>query len=82
MPKGHLLSIDASVNLAIFIIGPPTPQPASYNKVRMSWLIDLFADTAAILNLFDLRSIIGCTGGTRSVFMCAFGRKENFNVYF
>ena len=30
-------------------------------------LIDLFKDTAAILNLLDLRSIMGCTGGTRSV---------------
>ena len=26
-------------------------------------LIDLFTDTAAILNKFDLRSIIGCPGG-------------------
>ena len=26
--------------------------------------IDLFTDTAAILNEFDLRSIIGCPGGT------------------
>ena len=26
-------------------------------------LIDLFTDTATILNLFDLRSIIGCPGG-------------------
>ena len=26
-------------------------------------LIDLFTDTAAILNYFDLRSIMGCPGG-------------------
>ena len=26
-------------------------------------LIDLFTDMAAILNSFDLRSIIGCQGG-------------------
>ena len=26
-------------------------------------LIDLFTDAAAILNQFDLRSIIGCPGG-------------------
>ena len=25
---------------------------------------------------------MGCPGGTRSVFMCAFGGKENFNVCF
>ena len=31
-------------------------------------LIDLFNDTAAILNLSDLRSIMGCPGGPRSVF--------------
>ena len=30
--------------------------------------IDLFTDTAAILNLLDLRNIMGCPGGTRSVF--------------
>ena len=31
-------------------------------------LIDLFTNTAAILNLLDLRSIMGCPGGTRSAF--------------
>ena len=25
---------------------------------------------------------MGCPGGTHSVFTCAFGAKENFNVYF
>ena len=25
---------------------------------------------------------MGCPGGTRSVFTCAFGAEENFNVYF
>ena len=35
-------------------------------------VIDLFTDTAAVLNLLDLRSIMGCLGGTRSVFTCAF----------
>ena len=34
----------------------------------LSQSIDLSADTAAILNLLDLRSIMGCPGGTRSVF--------------
>ena len=38
--------------------------------------IDLFTDTAAILNLLDLRSIIGCPGGTRSVFTRAFQAKR------
>ena len=44
--------------------------------------IDHFTDTAAILNLSNLWSIIGCPGYTRSVFSCAFGQKENFKVYF
>ena len=42
--------------------------------------IDLFTDTAAILDYLDLRSIMGWPGGhehdsisTRSVFMSAFG---------
>ena len=34
--------------------------------------IDLFIDTAAILNLLDLGSITRCSGGTRSVFTRAF----------
>ena len=31
---------------------------------------------------FIRRSIMGCPGGTRSVFSHAFGAKENFTVYF
>ena len=38
--------------------------------------IDLFTDMAAILNLLDLRSIMGCPGGTRSVFTRAFRAKR------
>ena len=37
--------------------------------------LDLFTDTAAILNLLDLRSIMGCPGGTRSVFTRPFRAK-------
>ena len=37
---------------------------------------------AAILNLLDLRSIMVCPGGTRSVFTLGFGQKENFTVHF
>ena len=39
-------------------------------------LIDLFTNTVAILNLLDLRSIIGCPGGTRSAFTRAFRAKR------
>ena len=31
--------------------------------VMYIYIIDLFTDTAAILNKFDLRNIIGCRGG-------------------
>ena len=30
-------------------------------------MIDLFTDAAAILNLLDLRSIMGCSGDTRAL---------------
>ena len=44
--------------------------------------IDLFTDTAAILNLLDLRSIMGCPGGTRSVFTRAFRAKRELHCIF
>jgi len=48
------------------------------------WLIsiDLFTDTPAILNLLDLRSIMGCQGGTRSVFTRAFRAKRELQRIF
>ena len=36
----------------------------------------------AILNLLDLRSIIGCLGALAQYLYALFGQKENFNVYF
>ena len=45
-------------------------------------LIDLFTDTAAILNLIDLRSIMECPGGTRSVFTRAFRAKKELQGIF
>ena len=44
--------------------------------------IDLFTDTAAILNLLDLRSIMGCPGGTRSVSTSAFRAKRELHYVF
>ena len=36
----------------------------------------------ALLNLLDLRSIMGCPGpSTHSVFMCAFQQKERTSMY-
>ena len=44
--------------------------------------IDLFTDTAAILNLLDLRIIMGCPGGTRSVFTCASrAKRELYGIF-
>ena len=45
-------------------------------------LIDLFTDMAAILNLLDLRSIMGCPGGTRSLFTRAFQAKRELQFIF
>ena len=45
-------------------------------------IIDLFTDSAAILNLLDLRSIMGCTGALAQYLRSLFGQKENFTVYF
>ena len=45
--------------------------------------IDLFfTDTAAILNLLDLRRIMGCPWGTRSVFIRAFRAKRELHCIF
>ena len=40
------------------------------------YTIDFFTDMATILNLLDLRSIMGFPGGTRSVFTRAFRAKR------
>ena len=42
---------------------------------------DLFTDTEAILNLLDLRSIMGCPEGTRLVFTRAFRAKKRTSLY-
>ena len=53
------------------------------NKVTMlkstPALINVLTDTAAILNLLDLRSIIVCRGSTRSVFTREFWAKKERN---
>ena len=49
---------------------------------KLCALIDLFTDMAAILNLLDLRSIMGCPGGTRSVFTRAFQAKRELQFIF
>ena len=46
-------------------------------------IIDLFNNTAAILSLLDLRSIMGCPGGgTRSLFTRAFRAKRGLQCIF
>ena len=44
--------------------------------------IDLFTDTAAILNLLDLRSIMGCPGAIRSEFTHALWAKSELQSIF
>ena len=44
--------------------------------------IDLCPDMAAILNQTKKRSIMGCPGGTRSVFTCAFVAKRELQCIF
>ena len=50
--------------------------------MRARGIIDLFTDTAAILNLLHLSSIMGCPGGTRSVFKHAFWAKRELQCIF
>ena len=50
--------------------------------MRARGIIDLFTDTAAILNLLHLSSIMGCPGGTRSVFTRAFWAKRELQCIF
>ena len=45
-------------------------------------LIDLFTDTVTMLNLLDLRSIMGCSGGTCSVFKCTFWARRELQCIF
>ena len=59
-------------------------------KILVSWRlvrvlispVHLFTDTSAILNLLDLRSIMGCPGGTRSVFSRSFPAKREVQCIF
>ena len=55
---------------------------ANQPVTTLSVSIDLFTDTAAILNSLDLRSIMGCPGGTRSVFMRALWAKRELHCIF
>ena len=48
--------------------------------MSLRWIIDIFTDTAAILNLLDLRSITECPGGTRLVFKRAFRAKRAMGI--
>ena len=50
-----------------------------FKTMKKCITVDLFTDTAAILNLLDLRSIVGCPRGTRSVFTRAFRAKRELH---
>ena len=45
-------------------------------------IIDLITDLVAIVKILDLRSIMGCPGGTCSVFMCTFRAKREPHCIF
>ena len=49
-----------------------------YAHIRLTF----FTDTAAILNLLDLGSLMGCSGGTRSVFSRGFRAKKKLHCIF
>ena len=55
-------------------------------QVQTDWAyvhtIDLFNDTAAMLNLLDIRSFMGCPEGTRSVFTRAFHARRELHCVF
>ena len=55
---------------------------ANQPVTTLSISLDLFTDTAAILSSFDLRSIMGCPGGTRSVLTRAFRAKRELHRIF
>ena len=55
---------------------------ANQPVTTLSVSTDLFTDTAAILSSFDLRSIMGCPGGNRSVFTRAFCAKRELHCIF
>ena len=56
--------------------------PTTMHTMAHNITIDLFTDMVAILNLLDLRRIMGCSGGTRSVFTCAFWAKRELHCIF
>ena len=55
-PSASLISYLIRNTVEALVSGPP------WEEIKGS-VIDLFTDTAAILNLFDLRGIMGCLGG-------------------
>ena len=74
---------DASVYLKLqgdgLSVGGYENNPIFWDEVRA---IDLFTDTAAILKLLVLRSIMGCLGGPRSVFARTFRAKRELHCAF
>ena len=72
---------DASVYLKLqgdgLSVGGYENNPIFWDEVRA---IDLFTDTAAILKLLVLRSIMGCPGGPCSVFYMGFSGKKRTSL--
>ena len=85
----------ACLSCSWFVYSQGVKRETSASRVGMTvisrrnwkqWLhvrkIYLFTDTVAILNLLDLRSIMGCQRGTRSAFTRAFWAKRELHCIF
>ena len=68
-------------HLAAQVTPPPRPFRPGWGDMGTP-AIDLFTNTVTIMNLLDLRSIIGCLGGTCSVFTHAFQAKRELHCIF
>ena len=56
--------------------------PSPVGGVKIVSPVDLSTDTAAILNLLDLRSIMRYPGALAQYSSALFGQMENYNLYF
>ena len=69
-PSASLISYLIRNTVEALVSGPPR------EEIKGS-VIDLFTDTAAILNLFNLRGIMGCPGGhSLSIYARFWGKKR------
>ena len=69
-PSESLISYPICSTEEALVSGPPRDE-------KKGSVIDLFTDTVAILNLLDVRSIMGCPGGhSLSIYSRFWGKRE------